>query len=292
MSSRDRIESLRQEALAAFRTNDFESALETIEQAFTLGPEPDQHEILTINKARCFIELRRNDPAVQALPMIVMRRREPRHTFLAAYTLQYKFRLEGEYDRANFYGRLAISTAENAGHPEWTPEPLLELGSTCIFTSETAQAIDSFERVLAMIDGSEGRELSVAFAKQNLGYAKVISGEVETGIALIHEAMDLMGRIGADGYVPESQIDLCYGYLELDELETARHYGELGLEGAVEDRQIRNAHYLLGEVLFKLGDVTGARGHFETLARYYPDFPNLTNLLLAIDLRRMVNLKL
>ncbi|MGH9459521.1 MAG: hypothetical protein ACRD2J_17940 [Thermoanaerobaculia bacterium] len=292
MSSRERIEALRQEGLAALRANHGETALERFDEALALAPEPDQAEILTINKARALVELRRSGPEVQALPRIVMRRENPLHTFLAAYTLLYKFRLDGEYERAGFYGRLALELVDASGRPEWKAEVLLDLGNLCIFNSQSNEAIAFYEEALALCDATPGRELAAAFAKQNLGYARMISGEVETGIALIHEAMALMTEIGAEGYIPESQIDLCYGYLELDNLEKARHYGELGLEGALEDRQIRNAHYLLGEVLFKSGEVAGARRHFETLARYYPDFPNLTNLLLAIDLRRMVNLKL
>lgn len=60
----------------------------------------------------------------------------------------------------------------------------------------------------------------------------------------------------------------------------------------MEDRQIRNAHYLLGEVAYTEGDIEAAEHHFDQLAHYYPDFPQLRNLLFAIDLRKIVNFKL
>jgi tetratricopeptide (TPR) repeat protein len=92
--------------------------------------------------------------------------------------------------------------------------------------------------------------------------------------------------------VADSHLDLCYGYLELGEFEKARRYGEIALENAAEPRQVRNAHYLLGELAYKAGDVELADSHFEELARYYPEFRNLKSLLFAIDLRSMVNFRL
>jgi tetratricopeptide (TPR) repeat protein len=286
-----RIEQIRQEGLRALQANHPEAARDLFDQALALGPGDEQREILTINKARSLVDLRQSGPEVQALPMILMRRRNPRHSFLAAYTLQYKFRLEGDYRKAAVYGSQALLlAAENDGQGE--AETLLEQGSICVLDSRTAEAIELFERALAILATQPGRELSVAIALQNLGYSRMISGEPARGVELIHDALARMESLGADGFYPESHIDLCYGYLELEKFEEARHYGELGLAHAVEDRQIRNAHYLLGEVLFKLDRSEEARGHFEALARFYPDFPNLTNLLLAFDLRRMVNLKL
>ena len=93
-------------------------------------------------------------------------------------------------------------------------------------------------------------------------------------------------------YVAEAYIDLCFGYLGLENLERARHFGDAALELATESRQIRNAHYLLGEVAYKTGDIELAEFHFDKLAAFYPDFRHLKTLLFAIDLRAMVNLKL
>jgi len=86
--------------------------------------------------------------------------------------------------------------------------------------------------------------------------------------------------------------DLCYGYLDLEQYEKARGYGETSLELACEPRQVRNAHYLLGEAAYKMGDIDAAEEHFEQLARFYPQFRHLKSLLFAIDLRSMINLKL
>ncbi|MFN2238189.1 MAG: hypothetical protein ABR524_02245 [Thermoanaerobaculia bacterium] len=286
------IESIRQEGLQHLLAGRPEEALAFFDRALSLGPEDDQLEILTINKARSLVDLGRTGPEVQALPMILMRRRNPRHAFLAAYTLLCKYaHLDRDYRKATLYGSQALVLADEIGG-EGKANVLLAQGTACILDSRTEEAIGYFELVLEILESQPEAELSQAIALQNLGYSRMISGEPARGVELIHEALRHMEAIGADGFYPESHIDLCYGYLELEELEKARHYGELGLAHAIEDRQIRNAHYLLGEVLFKLDRSEEARGHFEALARFYPDFPNLTNLLQAFDLRRMVNLKL
>ena len=105
----------------------------------------------------------------------------------------------------------------------------------------------------------------------------------------LHSVIDQLPseHLKADAYV-----DLCYGYLDLEQYETARRFGEMSLAIAGEPRQVRNAHYLLGEAAYKMGDVDAAEDHFEHLARFYPQFRHLKSLLFAIDLRSMLNLKL
>ena len=90
----------------------------------------------------------------------------------------------------------------------------------------------------------------------------------------------------------EAYVDLCYGYVSQGDFTRAKQYGLAGLEIAKEPRQIRNAHYLLGEACYKSSDPEGADYHFTELAKFYPQFRNLKNLLYAIDLRSMVNFKL
>ena len=106
---------------------------------------------------------------------------------------------------------------------------------------------------------------------------------------------------GAEGYAIQLVKDLpefarswlCYGDVlkEQKQYDEARRHGESGLELATDERQTRNAHYLLGEACYKAGDVEAADFHFDELARFYPQFRNLKSLLFAIDLRSMPNLK-
>lgn len=288
----ERVEELRLSALALVRNGDYEDALAAYDVALAAATDEEVRELIAINKADAMIALERSGPEVQDLPRVIMRRRNVRHVYLAAYALQYKYRLENDLKRALFYGQLALRTAEEANEPTWRRVVLLELGNVYELDSQIATAVQCFEESLAISEDSRDNrdlDLSHAYAIENLGYCKLLQGKIEDGLAYVHEALEMLtDPIGR----AEAYVDLCYGYLEASDYEKARFYGEAALELAKEPRQIRNAHYLLGEACYKSADTEGATFHFDELAKYYPQFRNLKNLLFAIDLRSMVNFKL
>ncbi len=287
----NRIETLRQEARAKLRNGDFEQALEVYDEALALADDDETRELISINKADAMIALERTGPEVHELPRVIMRRRQPRHVYLAAYALQYKYRLENDLKRALFYGQLALRTAEEASEPSWRRIVLLELGNIYELDYKIAEAIECFHESLSITEESplQEKDLSHSYALENLGYCLLLQGDFEEGTRRIYEALDLLrDPIGR----AEAYIDLCYGYLEKGAFEKALFYGQAGLDIAKDPRQIRNAHYLLGEASYKSGDVDEADFHFSELSKFYPQFRNLKNLLYAIDLRSMVNLKL
>lgn len=291
LSMQNRIEELRHEARARLRQGDYEQALEVYDEALALAGDDETRELISINKADAMIALERTGPEVHALPRVIMRRTNARHVYLAAYALQYKHRLENDLKRALFYGQLALRTAEDANEPSWRRIVLLELGNIYELDSQIEQAIECFNESLSIVEESplQEKELSHSYALENLGYCLLLQGNTAEGLRRVHEALELLhDPIGR----AEAYIDLCYGYLESHQYEKALFYGQAGLEIAKDSRQIRNAHYLLGEACYKSGDTDGADFHFSELAKFYPQFRNLKNLLYAIDLRSMVNLKL
>jgi len=286
------VEEVRQNALAKVRSGALEEALITYDEAFALAHDDETRELITINKADAMIALERSGPEVQALPTIVMRRRNLRHVYLAAYALVFKYRTENELKRATFYGQLALQTAEEAGESLWKVLALNELGSIYDMDSKFDRAIECGEQAVALIEGfgnlSE-HQFVYSLALENLGASKVLNDDFQEGVALIEKAVP---SIASPSHLAEAYIDLCFGYLGMENLERAHHFGEAGLQLATEPRQIRNAHYLLGEVAYKSGDIAQAEIHFDHLAKFYPDFQHLKTLLFAIDLRSMVNIKL
>jgi tetratricopeptide (TPR) repeat protein len=292
MGTMTRIEEIRQAALARVRENALEDAIALLDEAIGLADDEEALELLTINKAGVLIQMEVDGPEVQRLPQILMRRRNPKHTFLAAYNLQHRYSLLKDFKRSCSYGRTALEASEHVEETWWKFGVLNELGRAYEHDSRIPEAIQTYREALAMSDAFPEEVFARSFATQNLGYCLVAEGELEEGIETIHTAIALMREAGAEGYIAESYIDLCYGYLELGDLDNARKYGEEGLAKASETRQVRNAHYLLGEVAYKQGDVPAAESHFEHLSKFYPDFPQLKNVLLALDLRKMVNLKL
>jgi tetratricopeptide (TPR) repeat protein len=286
-------EDLRQRGLATVREGHLDDAIVLYDKALSLTADESSRELITINKADAMIALERSGPEVQELARVIMRRRNPRHVYLAAYALQYKHRLENDLKRALFYGQLALRTADEANERVWRRIVLLDLGNIYTIDSQITRAIECFEEALAIVGESENapkdQDLAHAWALESLGYCFVLNGEVERGIAAIHEALTILHEpLG----LAEAYVDLCYAYLELAENESARYYGEAALAIATDPRHVRNAHYLLGEVAHTAGDTDRADYHFSELSRFYPEFTNLKSLLFAIDLRSMVNLKL
>lgn len=285
-------EELRLEGMARIRANELEASLPLFDQAMELAESEELRELITINKAGALIWMEKSGAEVQALPRIIMRRRNTRHLYLAAYNLCYRHMLAKELERASFYGRVALEAAEAGAGPASVANVRVLLGNIATFDSRNAEAIEHYEAVLGITSADDATAMTRAFALQNLGYCYLLDERSAEGVDLIHQAIDAMTACGASGHVAESFIDLCHGYLDLEQLEEARTWGELGLAHATEVRQVRNAHYLLGEVNYKLGDTAAAEAHFSELATHYPDFPHLKNLLFAIDLRSMVNFKL
>lgn len=288
----NRAEELRLSALAMVRAGEIEDALAVYDQALAQTDDDEARELITINKADALIALERGGPEVQALPAILMRRRTPRHTFLAAYALLFKHRTAGEIKRAMFYGHVAYDVAGEAEQPLWKIGALNELGVVYEIDSDFEKAIEYFDQALEVIESLADpteHKLSYGLALENLGASKLQVGRIAEGIADIERSIDSLMSTTA---IAEAYIDLCYGYLESENLERARYFGEQGLELATDERQVRNSHYLLGETAYKQNDMETAEYHFDRLARFYPQFRNLKTLLFAIDLRSMLNLKL
>jgi tetratricopeptide (TPR) repeat protein len=287
-----RLEELRQKALLKVREEEFDEAIALYDEALSLAENDESRELIIIKKADALIAAGRGGAEVQALPAILMRRRNLHHTFLAAYALTDKHRLANDPKRAIFYGQIALDAAVQANEDYWKLAALNGLGIIYEIDSQFSSAIECLESALELLEciGDESmKSFSYVAIRQNLGYNKILVGDVQIGITMIESVLN-------DIQVPSSRsdslIDLCYGYLELEKYEVAQRYGQAGLELATDPRQLRNAHYLLGETAYKLGDQETADHHFDELARYYPQFRNLKTLLMAVDLRSMINLKL
>lgn len=281
------VEELRQQGLDKLRSNEPELAIAMFDEALEKCADPETSELIRINKSFALISIGRDGVEVQKLPQIVLERRNSRHVLLACYNLLFKYRLEQHYDRARFYGKLALESPIE--DQSWRVAVLTELGSVEVFDSKFDEAIDYYRQAFDLLQQDP---LQQSFVRHNIGYCTLISGDPATGVEMIKDALAIMQDSGVTGFIAEPHLDLALGYLETEQYDLARHHGRLGLESATEDRQIRNAHYLLGEIAHYSGDTETAEIHFEHLCRFYPDFPQLKNLLYAIDLRGVINWKL
>lgn len=168
------------------------------------------------------------------------------------------------------------------------------VGIALTVDSQFERAIDSFEEALLLADAigmDEAEEAGVlkAILRVNLAGAVILNGDAGRGVPLLEQA--LPDIIGDDYAVTEGLIDLAFGCMQLEAYSKAEIYGEWALERAAVPRQIRNANHALAEIASRTGQYAKASGYYDVVASFYPDFKNVKELLLAVDVLSVVNWK-
>jgi len=283
---------IRQLGLDAMWQGRFDDAIDRYDEALGLAQDDETRELITIGKAEALIAAEREGAEIAALPAIVMRRRTPRNVYYAAYTLMRKHNEADDRPRALFYGEIARDAATELGDPFSRAKVLNTMGIILTADSRFADAIDCFDTSLAALALVRDRDAEVAVSRSlvlgGLGGAKVIGGDYEEGVRLLEGVLPQMAN---DYYRAEVVLDLCYGYLELGRLSEAEYFGIEGLELATVQRQTRNANHLLGEVMVRTNRYEEADRYFTEVAGFYPQYPNVKELLFTVDLCEVVNWK-
>ena len=279
-------------ALQSMWRGEFDAAIEIYDRAMASASGEDVRELITIRKAEALIAAEREGPEVAALPSIVMRRRSPRHLYLAAGTLMRRFVETEDRRKAIFYGEIACKAAAELGDAFSRASVLNHLGITLVADSQFASAISTLDEALTVLRTIREPEAEITTLRAvilgNLGGAKVLSGQYETGVEILERILPEMDE---DYLVAEVSLDLCFAYLELGKLALAESYGRRALELATVKRQVRNANHLLGETCIRMERYEEADAFFDVVAGYYPEFKNVKQLLVAVDLCSVVNWK-
>lgn len=270
-----------------------DAAIEIYDRALALTESDDVRELVTIRKAEALIAAEREGAEVNALPAIVMRRRSPRHVYLASYALARKYtESQDERKRALFYGDIARRAADEMEDSFARVSALNGMGVVMVVESQFSEAIETFERALAVValepDQTDRLIMMRNVVIGNLGGAKVLSGSYDEGIALLEPVLPLMDE---PYLIAEVMLDLCFAHTERGEFRKAERYGQRALNLATIRRQVRNANHLLGEICIRTQRYDEADSYFDVVASYYPDFKNVKQLLVAVDLCAVVNWK-
>jgi tetratricopeptide (TPR) repeat protein len=278
--------------LQAMWRGEVEPAIELYDRAASAAESEETRELITIRKAEALIAVEREGAEIAKLPAIVMRRRSPRHVYLASYALMRRHSETQDRKRALSYGQTARAAATELGEPMACANVLNGIGVIHVVESEFRKAIEAFESALACIEEVHDHDARLLDVRNgviaNLGGARVLSGDIDAGVALLET---VLGRLGDDYAIVEACLDLCFGYLERAQFDVAEQFGRRALELASLDRQVRNAHHFLGEICVRQDRHEEADEHFDVVASYYPDFKNVKQLLVAVDLCSVVNWK-
>lgn len=268
-----------------------DAAIETYDRALAEAEGEDVRELVTIRKAEALIAAERDGAEINALPAIVMRRRNPRHVYHAASALMRKFAdLQEDRKRALFYGEIARRAAAEMDDPYARAHVLNGHGVILVADSQFTAGEDAFLQALYLTADAEDerlRELCIGVTA-NLGGTKILMGKAKEGIRLIESVLrDLTVREER----AEAMLDLVIGYMSLDQYPVAESFARKALELAESRRQIRNANHLLGELCIRTDRYEEADRYFDVVASFYPDFKNVKQILVAVDLCSVVNWK-
>ena len=268
------------------------AALVAYDRAAALAESEETRELVTIRKGEALIAADREGPEVSALPGIVMRRRNHRHVYMAASVLMRRYVESDDRRRAIFYGEIARTAAAALNDLFARATVLNYLGITLVADSQFDPALEAFEEALLALDTIENQnELVNSFAAgvtANLGGTKILAGVVDEGVHLIETVIDELDDATERA---EACLDLCLGYIELEDYDTAEDLAREGLSLASTRRQIRNANHLLGEVCVRTGRYDEADVYFDVVAGFYPGFENVKQLLTEVNLCSVVNWK-
>jgi tetratricopeptide (TPR) repeat protein len=293
MKDRDkRARELCEAGLQRMWQGDVEPALDFYIKALELAEDEDLRELITIRKAEALIAADRQGDEIAALPKIVMRRRSARHVYMAATVLMRRYVELEDRRRAIFYGEIGRKAAEDLGDAMARASVLNGLGIAFAANSDFAAALDALEEAYdALTLLPENREDVRSFRPAilgNIGGVKVVNGDTAEGIRLLEQALPFLDE---DYLISEVMLDLCLGYSDLGDYETAEAFGIRGLDLATVPRQVRNGNHLLARIALAQGRDDDASDYLDVVASYYPEYPAVKELLMKVDLSAVVNWK-
>lgn len=282
----------------AVRRGDFAAALDAYGTSAELARsegDPTKIDKAALNIAMARLQAGDAGSAEEGLREILLRSREPRLAFTAAYHLASSLRKRGKLEKARGYAHRAMERASALAAPDLIASTRNLLGNILVLQSRFEEAIAEYRSALATWDRQPGDTRYLrAILLENLGYALVVSQHPDEGIAMLTSAKRLADEVGDLRCRAEALQDLCYGSLLRDDLGAALGFGKAALDLSTRMRYDdieENCHYLLGEIGSRSGDARLRDEHFGMLQERHPELPQLKELLCAIDVTQIITLR-
>lgn len=249
-------------------------------------------DLATCNLAAVAIQRGQGDGELPRLREILLRSSDPGNCRLAAYHISVHYHYAKNAKKSAFYARLALDRARLLGRSDWLASCHNQLGNALLSESQVDTAAGEYEEALDLISQApsswRGRILD------NLGYCRILQRRFDEGYAMLYESLALLRQFRAQLYLVLAHLDLSFAHLETGRYGHARRHGLAALSLAERLEQvdsIKNALYLLGEAANLAGDQETARTYFARLQReFYPEAAYLPGFLLAVDVRKLINL--
>lgn len=291
----EEFESLRNQAQQAVDAGRLEEASALIAEALTWAREHGtvpQFDHAVCNRAAIAIQLGKGEAELPRLREILLRSGDLVNCRLAAYHISVYYQYAKNFEKSLFYARIACDRAEKLGVDDWLAASLNQVGNALLGDSLVEEACREYERALALMPADS--RLGRALVLDNLGYGRILQARLPEGYTCLYQSLAILRRLGGERYQVIPRLDLCLAHIESGRYADAERHGTVALRLAEKTGQIdgvKNALYLLGEAANLRGDFLAAESHFTRLQRdFYPGETYLPGFLLAVDIRKFVNL--
>jgi tetratricopeptide (TPR) repeat protein len=288
-------EEIRNRGQKAIDAGRLEEAVEILQSAVDLATgqgDPRLIDATVCNRAAAMIESGRGESELPRLREILVRNGDPANCRIAAYTIARHYEVTKNYKKSLFYARITLSRSEQLERRDWLASSHNLIGNTLLAESFVDEACAEYEQAQSLISSEPTPARGTILF--NIGYCRILQGHHREGYRLLYESLKMLLRCGARKYEVLARLDLCFAHLETGRYRLALKQGTAALavaESIGDIASIKNALYLLGEAANLTGDLDGAREYFLRLHRdFFPEASYLPEFLLAVDIRKLVNL--
>lgn len=295
-TSDGRYRGLAQAALAEKRQGRFVEARALYEQALAearrLG-EPDRIDRALCNHAAIVIAL--EDPTSVRGPLraVLMRRTSNASAFLAADNLSWIYEQQKDFKKGLFYAQVATNHAQATEKRDWLASTYNQTGNCLVGDSRFEEAAEAYRKALELTPKEPSAKRALMMS--NLGYCAAMLEDTELAFELAFRSLRWLRRFGDERGCGWAHLDLCHAYVQIGRFRRACHHGSRALELAErvgEAGLLKNVLFMFGEAQQQSGNMDAAYELFSRMQEsFYPEQPQLIELLLAVDLRQMVNLR-
>lgn len=295
-SARTTFETLREDITRHVAQGDLDRALDLCDRAIDTARASDLGDSADLAFCvRSGIMIARGDgeTTIGKLRRILMASSSLLNRFHAAYTVSQYHDVRREGEKSLFYAKQALRYAEELDDPPLLGRAFNRLANLLILDSYFDEAAEHYRRALELQSEDDGIERAILLS--NLGYCQTVLGRIRSGIDHLVSSLRMLRRLRAERWNHLPHLGLSYACLELGRHDSARRHARRALELAEKaqafDPHVKNALYLLGEAEKQLGDDVAAYEHFVDLQqRFYATEPFVVDVLMATDIRKMINL--
>jgi len=282
----------------ATRRGEFQEALALYERAHEIARAAGNEESCVkaeLNRAMVLIQMGEARRGEEGLRAILLRTRDPRIAYGAAYNLASSLRSQGRFEHAWRYVLRATENAKALGRQEAIARARNLAGNILLGQSRLDEALAEYRAAIEISGPDDSGDVYLrAILEENLGYCLLLRRDIEEGLERIECALTLAERAEDRRCRTECLQDLSYGLLLAGRHAEAIVRGEEALAAATEAGYrdiVENCHYLLGELGTKTEDMERRDRHFDALQEIHPDLPFLKDFLCAVDVTGIITLK-